>query len=261
MLDLVDTHCHLDWAPLAGQVEAVVARAREAGVRQMVTIGTSVATSRVNVQLAQEHPALYAAVGVHPNEADGVTDQTMHEIRALAGSPRVVAIGEVGLDAYRQHASRENQERTLRDCIALAREKQLPLLIHCRDAYEALLHLLRETADGPCRGIIHCASGPPAFIEQALALGFHVSFAGNVTFPSASALRALVPLVPDERLLLETDAPFLAPQPVRGQSNEPAFLAHTAAAVAALRGITPEALAALTSRNARVLFALPPPDA
>lgn len=254
-LELVDTHCHLDQPPLAGEVEAVLARARDAGVRWCVTIGTTLHASRATVELARRYPdMLRAAVGIHPHEADTVTDAMLDEIDALSQDPTVVAIGEVGLDAYRQHALPANQARVLEWFVGLARRRALPLLIHCRDAYEPLLTLLRRCATTPVRGLIHCASGPPAFIREALALGLHISFAGNVTFPKAQPLRDLVPLVPDERLLVETDAPFLAPQPVRGKTNEPAYVAHTAACVASLRGMTVDALGALTSRNAQALF-------
>lgn len=250
---LIDTHCHLDLDPLAGQVEAVLTRAREAGVEHCLTIGTTVAASRASIAIAQAHPAVRAAVGVHPNEADTVTDETLAEIEALSRDAAVAAIGEVGLDFYRDSAAPANQERALRGFVAIARRRNLPLLIHCRDAYDALLALLRAEG-GAMHGVIHCASGPAQFIEGALALGLHVSFAGNVTFPNAAALRALVPLVPDDRLLIETDAPFLAPQPVRGQPNEPAYVAHTAATLARLRGVSVEALGAMTSANAQRLF-------
>lgn len=254
--ELVDTHCHLDLEPLAASVEAVLARAQAAGVQHCLSIGTTVEASRANVELAKRYPIVRAAVGVHPHEADTVTDETLADIEALAADPVVAAIGEVGLDFYRRHASPANQERALRGFLTIATRRQLPVLIHCREAYERLLEVLRQEGGDLVRGVIHCASGPPAFIEEALTLGLHISFAGNVTFPNAHALRALVPLVPDDRLLIETDAPFLAPQPVRGKTNEPAYVAHTAVALAQLRGITVDALGALTSRNARRLFGL-----
>ena len=255
-LELVDTHCHLDLEPLAGMVEAVLERARSAGLTHCISIGTTLEASLANVELARRDPMVRAAVGVHPNESDAATEAVLKEIERLATDPAVVAIGEVGLDTYRRRVPLARQEEALRAFVAIARRTRLPLLIHCRDAYEPLLALLRAAAPPPIRGIIHCASGPPEFIRGALELGLHISFAGNVTFPNTQALRALVPLVPDERLLIETDAPFLAPQPVRGTPNEPAHVAHTAAALAALRGTTPEALGAFTSRNARQLFGL-----
>lgn len=259
-LAFVDTHCHLDYEPLAGDVKAVLSRARQAGVVHCVTIGTTVETSRANAALAHEFPQVSAAVGIHPNDADGVTDEDLAAIDALAADSRVVAIGEVGLDYYRNDAQPENQDRVLRGFLAIARKRNLPVLIHCRNAYEVLLAVLKENKHASLRGIMHCASGPPAFIRGALALGFYISFAGNVTFPNARALQELVALVPDDRLLIETDAPFLAPQPVRGQKNEPAYVAHTAAFLAGLRGVSVEALSEATCRNAQRLLNLPIAD-
>lgn len=253
---LVDTHCHLDLEPLSDNVEAVLERARAAGVAHCVSIGTTLETSRLNVEYARRFPMVRAAVGVHPNETGGLTDETLSAIERLTGETRVVAVGEVGLDFYRDHATPKDQERAFRAFIRLARRARLPLLIHCRNAYDRLLDVLRQEAGGAYQGIMHCASGPPEFIQEALALGFHISFAGNVTFPNATALRELVPRVPDERLLIETDAPFLAPQVVRGQQNEPAYVAHTAAYLAQMRGLTLEALGELTTRNACRLLAL-----
>ena len=252
-MTLIDTHCHLDLEPLSASVDAVLARAREAGVVACLSIGTDVAASRANVALARRYPELRAAVGVHPNETAGLTEHALAEIVALAREPVVAAIGEVGLDFYRHASPPERQRAAFEAFIAIAQRRPLPLAIHCRNAYEPLLACLRSSG-GVHAGVLHCASGPAEFIQGALAFGLHVSFAGNVTFPNAQALQALVPLVPDERLLLETDAPFLAPQPVRGRPNEPAFVAHTAALVARLRGTTPERLGALTTANARRLF-------
>ena len=253
-LELVDTHCHLDLDPLGGMVEQVLARAQAAGVRHCVSIGTTLEASRTNVQVARQHPMVRAAVGVHPNHADSATEDILAQLETLAVAPEVVAIGEVGLDCYRHTVPLARQQDALRAFVAIAQRKHLPLLIHCRDAYEPLLALLRSCARAPLAGVIHCASGPLEFIQGALEFGLHISFAGNVTFPNAQALRSLVPLVPDERLLIETDAPFLAPQPVRGTTNEPAYVAHTAAAVAQLRGLTTETLGTITTRNARRLF-------
>ncbi len=254
---MFDTHCHLDLAPLSESVDAVLERARAAGVCYCLTIGTTLPASRANVELASRYTMLRAAVGVHPNEAETVTESMWPELEALASAPEVVAIGEIGLDYYRQHAAPDRQRMVLQRCLNLAQRQHLPVLIHCREAYVPLLDLLRQVGSGPWRGVMHCASGPPEFVQEALALGFHISFAGNVTFPKADVVRALVPLVPDERLLIETDAPFLAPQPVRGQSNEPAYVAHTAAYLAQLRGTTAEVLGALTTRNACRLFRVP----
>ncbi len=255
-LELVDTHCHLDLEPLSLDVAAVLQRAQAAGVQHCITIGTDVPASRANVALAERYPMLRAAVGVHPCDAESVTDAALAAIETLATSLVVVAIGEVGLDYYRNPDSKEAQDRALRGFLAIARRRHLPVLFHCREAYTALLEVLQQEGGVPHGGVIHCASGPPEFIRGAIELGLHISFAGNVTFPKAQALRELVNLVPDERLLIETDAPFLAPQPVRGQSNEPGYVAHTAARIAELRGMSLESLGLLTSQNARQLFKL-----
>lgn len=255
-VELIDTHCHLDRDPLAGDVDGVLARARAAGVVACVTIGTDLPSSRANVVLAKRSPMLRAAVGIHPHDVDHTTEVDLQAIEQLAQEPEVVAIGEVGLDRYRQLSDPGKQEAVFQEFLGMAQRLRRPVLMHCRDAHEPLLKILRGHPAGACTGLMHCASGPPEFIQEALALGLYVSFAGNVTFPKADALRALVPLVPDDRLLLETDAPFLAPQPVRGQPNEPAFIAHTAATVAQLRGTTLESLTQMTTQNACKLFGL-----
>lgn len=256
-LSLVDTHCHLDCEPLAASVDAVLARARAAGVTRCLSVGTSVASSRALVAIAGRYAMVGVGVGVHPEAADTVTDAAMAEIEALCSERGVLAVGEVGLDDYRNPIPLEIQCRALTGFVRLARRARLPLVLHCRgrEAYAALIRLLEAEGKGGIRGVIHCASGPPAFIGAALRLGCYISFAGNVTFPNAQALRDLVALVPDDRLLIETDAPFLAPQAVRGRPNEPAYVAHTAAFLAALRGMTVQAFGEMTSRNAQQLFA------
>lgn len=251
---LIDTHCHLDHPPLDAVAEEALTRAQEAGVRQCLTVSVDEASSRANIKLAQRYPELRVAVGVHPHDADSVTDEILAGIERLSGEPKVAAIGEVGLDYYRKCSSPDNQRRVFMEFMKMAQRKNLPLVIHCREAYEELLELLQRHAARPQRGVIHCASGPTEFIEGALSLGMHVSFAGNVTFENAKDLQALVPNVPGERLLLETDAPFLTPEPKRGKMNEPAFLKYTAAFVARIRGVTEEAIAELTTRNACELF-------
>ena len=259
-LEFVDTHCHLAEPPLAAAIPDALGRARAAGVAQVVTIGTTLADSRASIAAARAYAGVRAAVGIHPHEVNGTSEAELRELEALAGEPEVGAIGEVGLDFYRKLSPPERQREVFRACVQIAYRCSLPLAIHCRNAYEELLAILREEARA-VRGVIHCASGPPEFISGALSLGLHISFAGNVTFPNAQALRALVPLVPDDRLLLETDAPFLAPQPVRGRPNEPAYLAHTAQAVAQLRGVSVDELGCRTTANARALFGLPAPAA
>jgi TatD DNase family protein len=256
--ELVDTHCHLDREPLAGDLDAVLARAQAAGVRRMVTIGTDVASSRQSIALARRHPQLCASVGIHPEDAYTITEPALRAIEELSHDLSVVAIGEVGLDYYHMGAPKDVQIAAFERFVRMSQARDLALVIHCRDAYDDLLRVIRRAAARPVRGVMHCASGPPDFIRQALELGFCISFAGNVTFPNAAPLRELALLVPDDRLLVETDAPFLAPQPVRGKTNEPAYVAHTAAHLAQLRSTTLEHLAAATTANATRLFKLKP---
>jgi TatD DNase family protein len=254
---LIDTHCHLHLDPLREALEEVLARARAAGVSRCVTLATSVASSRQTLALARAHPMLGVAVGIHPEEVDGAGPGALAELEPLLEDPAVVAVGEMGLDDYWRADRLDAQAELLRGQLRLAQRRDLPACLHCRGthAYGRLLAVLREV--GPVRGLIHCASGTPDFIRDAVGLGLHVSFAGTVTFPKAQAIRDLVAAVPEDRLLIETDAPFLAPQAVRGRTNEPAFVAHTAECLAALRGRSVEDLAALTTRNARALFRLP----
>lgn len=257
---LIDTHCHLDWKPLDADLGGVLDRARQAGVKACVTVGCTVESSRASVALAKNHSMLRASVGIHPEDAYAATEPAFRAIEALAADPVVAAIGEVGLDYYHMAAPRDVQQQAFERFIRMAKRAALPIIIHCRDAgertdaYDDLLRCLYRAGSRPMRGVIHCASGPKSYIQGALELGFYISFAGNVTYPKAQPLRDLVALVPDDRLLVETDSPFLAPQPVRGQTNEPAHVAHTAEFLASLRGTTKEALAQATTTNATTLF-------
>ena len=250
-----DTHCHLhlcDSAPAAELVD----RARGAGVAHVVTIGIDVASSRAAVELARAH-GLHAAAGVHPNSATGWDDDAAREIEALLDDDVVVAVGETGLDFYRDACPPERQRAAFEDHVALARRRDKALVIHTRASVDAALDVL-ERAGPPARLVFHCWSGDATALRRAVALGAYVSFAGNVTFPSASDLRAVATHVPPERLLVETDSPFLSPVPRRGKPNEPANVEHVGRALAAAVAMPAEELAALTTRNARRLFALAP---
>lgn len=255
--DLFDTHAHLHFPEFAGDLDAVLARARAAGVRRMLTIGTDVETSRAAVALAAREADVWAAVGVHPHHAADADDAALGEIERLAGAPRVVAIGECGLDFFRNLSPREAQERCFRSQLALARRAAKPVLVHCRDAHAETLALLAEASAGATGGIMHCFSGDVAIARRCLDLGLLVSLAGPVTYPKARALPDVAAFVPADRLVVETDCPFLPPQPHRGKRNEPAYLAITAARVAELRGEPLEALAARMAENARTLFRIP----
>jgi TatD DNase family protein len=254
--ELFDTHAHLHFPEFAGDLDAVLARARAAGVRRMVTIGTDVATSRAAAALAAREPDVWAAVGIHPHEAADADEAALTEIERLASAPRVVAIGETGLDFFRDRSPREAQTRAFTAQVALARRLGKPVLVHCRDAHAETLALL--AADGPLErgGIMHCFSGDVALARRCIDLGLLVSLAGPVTYPKPGALPDVARAIPADRLVVETDCPFLPPQPYRGKRNEPAYLAITAARVAELRGEPLADLAGRMSENARALFRL-----
>jgi TatD DNase family protein len=248
---VVDSHTHLEFSDTSNAelVEAAV----EAGVTRMVTVGTNSATCRAALQAAEDFPQVYAAIGRHPNEAAGFDDADLTELKALAAHDKCVAIGETGLDYYREGAPRSDQERAFLAQIELARETDKPLVIHTRDADEDTLRALEDHAHG-VTVILHCFSMPDR-VEQVLAHPeWWVSFAGNVTYPNATPLRHAALRVPPERLLVETDAPFLSPQPVRGKPNQPAYVVHTARALAVEKRIAYDELEAAIDRNAAALF-------
>jgi TatD DNase family protein len=255
---MIDSHCHLHDPAFDADRDAALARMRAAGVAAAVVVGTSVDDSRRAVELARAHPDLFAAVSVHPNSAaEAVSDADWAALEALARDPRVVAVGETGLDYYRDHAPPDRQRALFSRLIALARAVGKPVIIHCRDAYADCLAQLRAEWPAPVRGVMHCFSGTAEDAKAALDLGMRVSIAGPVTFPKAHGLREIARLVPADRLLLETDAPYLAPQPWRGKRNEPAYVAETVKAVALARGEPVETVAAATAQNARELFRIP----
>ena len=255
-IDLFDTHAHLHFPEFAGDLDAVLARARAAGVRRMVTIGTDVASSRAAVALAAREPDVWAAVGIHPHHATSADDAALVEIERLASAVRVVAIGETGLDFFRNLSPREAQARAFRAQLALARRAGKPVLVHCRDAHEETLSLLAAEGTRETGGIMHCFSGDLAIARRCLDLGLLISLAGPVTYPKPGALPEVARMIPSDRLVVETDCPYLPPQPYRGKRNEPAYVAITAARVAELRGEPLTDLAARMSENARALFRL-----
>ncbi|HKB23725.1 MAG TPA: TatD family hydrolase [Methylomirabilota bacterium] len=255
--DLFDTHAHLHFPEFADDLDAVLARARAAGVRRMLTIGTDVETSRAAVALAAREADVWAAVGIHPHDASRADDAALGEIERLAAAPRVVAIGECGLDFFRNLSPRDAQERCFRAQLALARRAGKPVLVHCRDAHAETLAILAEAPAGETGGIMHCFSGDVEIARRCLDLGLLISLAGPVTYPKARALPDVARFVPADRLVVETDCPFLPPQPHRGKRNEPAYLAITAARVAELRAEPLEVVAARTAENARTLLGVP----
>ncbi len=247
---MIDSHTHLDLCE-ADDAE-LVAQAGAAGVRKILTVGIDGASCRAALAAAEAFPQVYAAVGRHPNEARGFDESDLAELRALASHERCLAIGETGLDYYREGAPAADQERAFTAQIALARELAKPLVIHTRAAEDRTIELLRSEAGG-LDVILHCFSMPER-LEECLEQGWWISFAGNVTYPSASALKEAAAKVPEERLLVETDAPYLAPQVLRGQRNRPAFVAHTAEFVAGARNVTLEQLDERLELNWSKLF-------
>jgi TatD DNase family protein len=248
---LVDSHCHLDFADVAER-EAVIARARAARVETMLTISTRLDEFDAVRQIAEADDDIWCSVGVHPHEAKDHAAVASRQLAALAAHPKVVGIGETGLDFHYDLSPRDIQAAVFRAHIAASRETGLPLIIHAREADDEMARILEEERPPP--GMMHCFSSGRALAEAALALGFYISISGIVTFRNAEELRAIVRDLPLERLLVETDAPYLAPVPFRGKRNEPAFVVATAAAVARLKGLEPELLAEMTSANFFRLF-------
>jgi TatD DNase family protein len=247
---MIDSHTHLDLCEPPDS--ELVAAAEEAGVTRVLTVGIDGASCRAALAAAEAFPQVYAAVGRHPNAAKGFDEADLAELRALAAHERCVAIGETGLDYYRDGAPRSEQARAFAAQIALARETHKPLVIHTRAAEEDTLAQLAAEADG-LSVVLHCFS-MPARLGECLERGYAISFAGNVTYKSASELAQASRMVPDERLLVETDAPYLTPQPMRKERNQPAFVAHTLAFLAELRGVSVQELGALVEVNAARVF-------
>jgi TatD DNase family protein len=256
---LVDTHCHLDFASFDGDRDEVVTRAEAAGVGLVVVPSIDLASARAGLALAERYSAVYLACGIHPNSAAPGPDDWLGELAQLISHPKVVAIGEVGLDYYRDHTPRSEQRAVFAAQLELAARLRLPVIIHNRDADADMLRLLGEAASvgRPEPGVMHSFSGGPGMAEAALALGYYLGFTGPITYKNAARLREVATLTPMERLLVETDAPFLPPQPWRGRRNEPAYVTAVAEQIAALRGLTIAEVAAQTTANAARLFGLP----
>ena len=253
---LIDSHCHLDFPSLIEDLDGVMKRAAAAGVGRMVTICTKLSEFDRVRGLAERHQRVYCSVGIHPHEAAAEKAVTAEELVALARHPKVVGIGESGLDFYYNASPREAQERQFRTHIAAARASGLPLIVHARDADAEMAAILREeTERGAFGGVMHCFSSGPALAEAALRLGFYLSLSGILTFKNAEGLREIAAKAPLDRLLLETDAPYLAPVPLRGKRNEPAFVRHTAERLAEIKGLELAEVARRTTANFDRLFA------
>jgi len=253
---LIDTHAHLEMREFSDDRDDVIQRAREAGVEYIVTIGTTVESSRDAVMLADKYDFIYAAIGIHPHEVKDILHPAYEILRHFAQHKKVVAYGEVGLDYHYEHSPRTDQKRKFRDMLREARELGLPVIIHDRDAHEDTLQILSEEWSPDLGGVMHCFSGDTEMANKVIEMGLSISVAGPITFPKAESLREVVRQIPIEHLLIETDSPYLAPQAVRGKRNEPAYVRHTAAAIAAIKGLSFDDVARITSFNAMQLFGI-----
>ncbi|CAE6801185.1 MAG: TatD family hydrolase [Nitrospira sp.] len=258
---LIDTHTHLDDARYESDREAMISRARQAGVESMITIGCDLVTSRSAVVLANQYPFVYASIGVHPHEVKHITADWYDEFRKLAHDRKVVAYGEIGLDYHYNHSDPELQRQRFREQIQLARELTLPVIIHTREAQDDTIRILKEERASEIGGVFHCFSGDAWLAKDAIELGFYLSFSGILTFQNATMLRDIAKTVPADRLLIETDCPYLTPVPHRGKRNEPAYVKHVADLLATIASdgtpVTADEIGRRTSDNARRLFRIP----
>lgn len=254
---LIDTHCHVQMRQFAADRDAVIAAAFSHGIGRLIVPGIDVETSRAALDLADRYAGrIFAAVGTHPHDASTLTPDALVEQRDLARQPGIVAIGEIGLDYYRNLSPREVQREALVAQLGLARELDLPVILHNRESHDDMIALLRAHG-AQVRGVFHCFIGDQAMAQDALDLGFYLSFAGPLTYPRNDVLREVAAWAPADRILVETDSPYLSPQPLRGKRNEPQHVALVARTLAQVRGTTDEEIANLTTRNASALFRLP----
>lgn len=253
---LIDSHAHIQGKEYAGEVEAVIARARAAGVDKIIAVGGAgdMSSNTEAVALANSMPEVYATVGMHPHDAKDVSADELRKLKELTAVPKVVAVGETGLDYYYDHSPREVQRRVFAEFIRMARESGLPIVVHERDAAHDAFELLRAEGARELRGVIHCFTGNYEAARNYLDLGFYISFTGIITFKNADALREVVRKVPLVKMLVETDSPYLTPVPHRGKRNEPAYVRYVAETVASLKGVTLNEIARGTTENVRELF-------
>jgi TatD DNase family protein len=265
-----DSHCHLENKRFDSDRPDIFARAQAAGVTTMLAIGNGdgpgTGTLDCAIKLAQQHESIYATVGIHPHEAELAKPEDFNELERLARDPKVIAWGEIGLDYFYDHSPRDIQQRVFVQQMEMARAAQLPIIIHCRasdnseNAWDDLLRLISEHwASSGLKGVLHCFTGSLDHARAALDLGFNLSFAGNITYPKAQNIRDAADVVPLDRILIETDSPYLAPVPNRGKRNEPAFVIEVARQIGTLRGMTPEEVGLQTSRNFQKFFGLTNP--
>ena len=254
---LIDSHCHLDMKDFDKDREAVIRRAQKDGIVHMMSIGIDVKSSQSAIDLARRYEFISATVGCHPHDADECGPEDLKMLSRMAAEPEVVAWGEIGLDFYRNYSEKENQRKIFQAQLELAQRAELPVIIHDRDAHEEVYATLEKMGKGERKGIIHCFSGDRDLADAFIALGYYISIPGTVTYKKAIQIKEVVAAIPLDRMLVETDAPFLAPVPRRGKRNEPSLVTHTAREIAKLRDIPFETVAEQTTRNARTIFGLP----
>jgi len=263
MMELIDSHAHIDAEQFAGDREDMLRRARAAGVTTLLAIGTGPGPVKLDAALpyAEAHDWIYTTVGIHPHEAAQVTAAHLETLAKLAGHPKVIAWGEIGLDYYHDHSPREMQERVFREQMALAHSAKLPIIIHCRDAWSDCLKVLEEAwKHTGLGGILHCFGSTLEDAQRGMDMGFLISFAGNSTYPKAQGIRDVAKALPLENILIETDSPYLAPQPYRGKRNEPAYVGEVAKVLANVRSLQDREIAAATAENFRRFFHLARPN-
>jgi len=262
-MDLIDSHAHIDFPQFANDREAMLVRARDAGVGTLLAIGTGPGPEKLDAALpfAEQHDWIYTSVGIHPHEAKEVTPQHLDELARLAQHPKVIAWGEIGLDYFYDHSPRDVQATVFRSQMELAHTAKLPIIIHCRDAWDDCLALIEQHwRPTGLAGILHCFTGTLDHAKRGLDMGFLISFAGNSTYPKTQNIREVAKEIPLDRMLIETDSPFLAPQPYRGKRNEPAYVVEVAKTLATVRNLAPEEIAAATAANFRRLFRIARPE-
>lgn len=251
---LIDTHCHLDFSQFDFDREEAIKRAIDSRVTFILNVGSSIEGSRRSIELAKKYEQIFASVGVHPHEVGIFSKDAIENLRIMLKEPKVLAIGEVGLDYFKSEVPKETQKKYFKDFIEMAKIKDLPLIIHNREANKDILEILKNSLGTNITGVMHCFSGDENFLKDCLDLGLYVSFTCNLTFKNAGRLREIAKRIPIERLLLETDAPFLAPQVFRGKRNEPSYIKYLAWELAGIKGISFEEVARITSENAVRLF-------
>ncbi|SEA47386.1 TatD family hydrolase [Desulfuromusa kysingii] len=253
---LVDSHAHLDGSQFVDDLDATIDRATANGISHILTIGCDLKSSEQSIAIANKYEHIFAAVGVHPHDAVEIDDESLKILRSMLTQPKVVALGEIGLDFYRDRSPREIQRYAFRRQIRLAREMGKPIIIHDRDAHNEVIQILKEEKSSEIGGVLHCFSGDLQIAEQCLELGFYLSFTGTITYPKNQEIRDVIKHIPIDRMLVETDCPYLSPQKFRGKRNEPALVRYTAEKIAEIKDLTIEDVAIITSANCRSLFGL-----